>query len=46
MDSMSINSGEEEISVFHDVTSWAKHFNTISYDILVKLNAKIQREFV
>jgi alanine racemase len=46
MDSMSIESAEEEISVFHDVSAWAKYFNTISYDILVKLNAKIPREFV
>ncbi|MDR1460407.1 MAG: alanine racemase [Campylobacteraceae bacterium] len=46
MDSMSINSDEEEISIFNDATVWAKHFNTISYDILVKLNARIAREFV
>ncbi|MDR1285687.1 MAG: alanine racemase [Campylobacteraceae bacterium] len=45
MDSMSVNSDEEEISVFNDATVWAKYFNTISYDILVKLNAKISREF-
>ncbi|MDR2790573.1 MAG: alanine racemase [Campylobacteraceae bacterium] len=45
MDSMSINSDEEEISVFNDARVWAKHFNTISYDILVKLNAKIPRSF-
>ncbi|MDR0407501.1 MAG: alanine racemase [Campylobacteraceae bacterium] len=46
MDSMSVNSSEEEISVFNDATIWAKYFNTISYDILVKLNARIPREFV
>jgi alanine racemase len=43
---MSINSSKEEISIFNDAAIWAKHFNTISYDVLVKLNAKIPREFV
>jgi alanine racemase len=46
MDSMSVNSDKEEISIFNDADVWAKHFNTISYDVLVKLNAKIPREFV
>ncbi|MDR0666081.1 MAG: alanine racemase, partial [Campylobacteraceae bacterium] len=46
MDSMSINSDDEEISVFNDARVWARHFNTISYDILVKLNPKIDRRFV
>ncbi|MDR2341973.1 MAG: alanine racemase, partial [Campylobacteraceae bacterium] len=45
MDSMSINSSKEEISIFNDAAIWAKHFNTISYDVLVKLNPKIKREF-
>ncbi|MDR0762518.1 MAG: alanine racemase [Campylobacteraceae bacterium] len=46
MDSMSVNSEEKEISIFNDAAVWAKEFNTISYDILVKLNAKIPRFFV
>ncbi|MDR2080945.1 MAG: alanine racemase [Campylobacteraceae bacterium] len=46
MDSMSINSSEEKISIFNDARVWAKHFDTISYDVLVKLNAKIPRFFV
>ncbi|MDR1008127.1 MAG: alanine racemase [Campylobacteraceae bacterium] len=46
MDSLSVNSENEEISIFNDADIWAKEFNTISYDILVKLNAKIPRFFV
>ncbi|MDR2100153.1 MAG: alanine racemase [Campylobacteraceae bacterium] len=46
MDSISINSNEEEICIFNDATVWAKHFGTISYDVLVKLNAKIPRFFI
>jgi alanine racemase len=46
MDSLSINSDKDEISIFNDVRGWAKHFNTISYDVLVKLNPKIERVFI
>lgn len=46
MDGMSIESDLENISIFHDVFLWTKYFNTISYDILVKLSPKIVRKFV
>lgn len=46
MDGMSIESELENISIFHDVSTWAKHFETIPYDILVKLSPKIIRKFI
>ena len=46
MDSISIQSDLEEISIFNDTTLWAKQFNTIVYDILVKLSPKIKKEFI
>jgi alanine racemase len=46
MDSLSVESERPEISLIRDAEAWAKRFGTISYDILVKLNPKIPREFV
>jgi alanine racemase len=43
MDNISINSEDEEITVFDDADYIAKLNNTISYDVLVKLNPNIQR---
>jgi alanine racemase len=45
MDSLSVNADAEEISIFDNAEIWAREFNTISYDVLVKLNAKIPRSF-
>ncbi|MFV0481768.1 MAG: alanine racemase [Campylobacteraceae bacterium] len=45
MDSISINSSLDGISVFNNAEVWAKHFDTISYEILVKLSPKIKRSF-
>jgi alanine racemase len=46
MDSLSAESDKDELSIFNNANIWAKHFNTISYDILVKLNCNIQRDVV
>jgi alanine racemase len=46
MDAMSIESSLQEISIFHDATSWADYFDTIVYDILVKLSSNIKRKFI
>ena len=43
MDSFSCEDFGDELCVFDDVSSWAKFFNTIEYEILVKLNSKIKR---
>ena len=46
MDAISIQSDLEAISIFHDASSWAQYFNTIVYDILVKLSPKIERKLI
>lgn len=43
MDSFSCEDFGEELCVFDDARIWAKFFNTIEYEILVKLNANIKR---
>ncbi len=43
MDSFSIKSNEERVCLFDDVRDLAKEFDTISYDILVKLSPTIKR---
>ena len=43
MDSFSCEDMGDEICVFDDVSPWAKFFNTIEYEILVKLNSNIPR---
>ncbi len=46
MDSFSCEDLGEELCVFDDAEAWAKFFNTIVYEILVKLNPKIPRVLV
>lgn len=46
MDNFSCEDGGEEICVFDDARKFAKFFNTIEYEILVKLSAHISREWV
>lgn len=43
MDSFSCEDLGEEVCVFHDAEPWAKFFNTIVYEILVKLHPNIPR---
>lgn len=43
MDSFSIEGSEDEICIFDDVTEIAKHFRTISYEILTKLSPFLNR---
>lgn len=45
MDSFSSVNAGEWVCVFDDAKSWAKFFNTIEYEILVKLSAFIKREW-
>ncbi|EAI4322681.1 alanine racemase [Campylobacter fetus] len=46
MDSFSCADFGDQICVFDDARVWAKFFDTISYDILVKLSSKIKRVVV
>ncbi|MBZ7936185.1 alanine racemase [Campylobacter sp. B0100352/1] len=46
MDSFSCEDCGEEICVFNDANIWADFFNTISYEILVKLHPDIPRILV
>ncbi len=46
MDSMSIEGDENIICLFDDAQKIAKYFNTISYDVLVKLSPSIKRVIV
>ena len=46
MDSFSCKDSGEWICVFEDANVWAKFFDTISYDILVKLSPNITRKFI
>lgn len=46
MDSMSVDSHLHSICIFDDVKELSKIFNTISYEILVKLSNKIERVVV
>ncbi len=43
MDSCSFESDAQKISIFKDASYIANHFNTISYDVLVKLSTSIPR---
>jgi len=43
MDCVSIASAEDEIEIFNDVRGLARMFDTITYDVLVKLNPNIKR---
>lgn len=43
MDCFSVKSTEEYICVFDDVSKMAKHFNTISYEILTKLSPYLKK---
>lgn len=45
MDSFSCKDLGDEICVFDDANVWAQFFNTISYEILVKLSDKINRSW-
>lgn len=46
MDSMSIEGDAKEVCIFESVESLSKIFNTISYEILVKLSNKIERRVI
>ena len=46
MDSFSCKDSGEWVCVFEDANVWAKFFDTISYDILVKLSPNITRKFI
>ncbi len=46
MDSMSIESDDEQICIFDDAKKLSKYFHTISYDILTKLSPSIKRIIV
>ncbi|MFQ6342022.1 alanine racemase [Campylobacter sp. VTCC 70190] len=46
MDSFSCENSGEELCVFDDANIWADFFNTIPYEILVKLHPSIQRVLV
>lgn len=46
MDSFSSNSVENELCVINDANIWAEFFETINYDILVKLSPNIDRIIV
>lgn len=43
MDSLSALGEHERIALFKDASIWAKHFNTISYEILVSMKDSLQR---
>ena len=43
MDSISLESTKDEICIFDDAKDVAKHFNTISYEILTNFKANIRR---
>ena len=45
MDSFCAEFSGERICVLDDARAWAKHFGTIEYEILVKLNSNIPRRF-
>ena len=47
MDSMIIKGGfEKEVVVFDDVKEFVKNFDTITYDVLVKISPRIKRKIV
>jgi len=46
MDSFSMISDKDEVCIIKDAKELAKQNNTISYDVLVKLNSKIKRVIV
>ena len=43
MDSFASKDAGERVCVFDDARVWARFFNTIEYEILVKLSANIKR---
>ncbi|GAX87889.1 alanine racemase [Lebetimonas natsushimae] len=43
MDSMIVEGDFDEVIIFDDVKEFVKNFNTITYDILVKMSPKIKR---
>ena len=46
MDSFSSDSLSDELCVINDANIWAKYFDTINYDILVKLSPSLERVVV
>lgn len=46
MDNFSAQNGGERVCVIKDARIWAKFFDTIEYEILVKLSPSINRRFV
>ncbi|WP_419770161.1 MAG: alanine racemase [Candidatus Marinarcus sp.] len=46
MDNLSLNSTQDEVCIFNDVTSLAKIHNTITYEILCSLKSHITREVI
>jgi len=43
MDSLCAEGDDEKIMLFNDASIWAKHFNTISYEILVSMRDSLPR---
>jgi len=46
MDNLSLESEKDEVCIIEDATLWAKRFNTITYEIVVKLSPLIKRIIV
>ncbi|WP_024787035.1 MULTISPECIES: alanine racemase [unclassified Lebetimonas] len=46
MDSMIVEGDFDEVVVFDDVKEFVKNFDTITYDILVKISPRIKREVI
>jgi alanine racemase len=46
MDSICVESADESVCVFDDAAKLAKRYNTISYEILTRLNPSIKRVVV
>lgn len=46
MDNLSLSGDAERVCLIDDARLWAKHFGTITYDVLVKLSPSIKREIL
>lgn len=46
MDSFCLGGDAKEVCMFHDASALAKHFNTITYEILTKLSSTLPRHVI
>jgi alanine racemase len=46
MDSLFVKSDKELVCLFNDATMFAKHFNTITYEIVTKISPEIERKII